>query len=359
MKKLLLLLPVAMLVACGGNRKNQSGESELTRAAYTPERNLVDTIVLRERTFHKEVVANGRLRALRKSELRFLSSGELAAIDVLNGTEVSAGQLIARLDPYASEQAVAQARLRVEQSYLELLDALIGFGHPADTAAAPKDILQTASVRSGYLSAKSSYELALRENQNLDLRAPFAGKIAGLTKKAYEQAGPGEIFCTLIDDSAFEVDFNLLESEIPFVRTGQAIRIAPFNQLDEYFTGRITQLNPMVDDKGQINVRARIANRGGALLEGMNVKVVIEDALPRQWVVPKSAVVTRDNQQVLFRFGPEGKSMWTYVDILMSNSTSHVVAANRERGAELNLGDIIIVEGNLNLADGSTVEARP
>ena len=29
--------------------------------------------------------------------------------------------------------------------------------------------------------------------------------------------------------------------------------------------------------------------------------------------------------------------------------------ANKERGAELNVGDIIITSGNLNLADGSEV----
>ncbi len=360
MKKILwLILPLVILVACGGNRKDKNEGGELTRAMYTPERNLVDTIVLREQTFHKEIIANGRLRAIRKSELRFLYSGEIAAIGAVNGQSVAAGRVIARLDPYASEQRMTQARLRAERSYLDLLDALIGFGYPADTAAVPKEILQTASVRSGYLTAQSDYELARHEYLNLDLRAPFAGKIANLTQKVYEQAGPGEVFCTLIDDSAFEVEFNLLESEIPFVRTGQTIRVAPFNDPDEHFAGRITQVNPLVDERGQITVRAEIANRGGGLLEGMNVKVVIEDALADQWVVPKGAVVVRDNLEVLFRFGPDGRAMWTYVDILMSNSTSHVVAANRDRGAELNLGDVVITSGNLNLADGSTVEVRP
>ena len=359
MKKILLLIPVAILVACGGNRKNTNEEGELTRAAYTPERNLVDTIVLREQTFHLEIVANGRLRALRKSELRFLSGGQVAAIEAVNGQAIAAGQLIARLDPYTSEQRMIQARLQADRSYLDLLEAVIDFGYPADTTGVPKDILQRASVRSGYLTAQSSYELALNEYRNLDLRAPFAGKVANLTKKVYEQTGSGEVFCTLIDDSAFEVEFNLLESEVPFVRTGQTIHVAPFNQPDDSFTGRITQINPLVDNRGQITVRAEIANRGGHLLEGMNVKVVIKEALPRQWVVPKDAVVVRDNQEVLFRFGPDGRAMWTYVEILMSNSTSHVVAANRDRGAELNLGDLIITSGNLNLADGSTVEARP
>lgn len=42
----------------------------------------------------------------------------------------------------------------------------------------------------------------------------------------------------------------------------------------------------------------------------------------------------------------------------MSNSDSHVVAPNLDKGAELNAGDVIITSGNLNLADGSQVEVR-
>ena len=114
----------------------------------------------------------------------------------------------------------------------------------------------------------------------------------------------------------------------------------------------------MVDDKGQINVRAKVNNTDGKLLEGMNVTVLVENLVRGQLAVPKSAVVIRDNQEVLFRLGPENKAMWTYVNVVMSNSDSHVVAPNLDKGAELNAGDVIITSGNLNLADGSQVEVR-
>ena len=115
---------------------------------------------------------------------------------------------------------------------------------------------------------------------------------------------------------------------------------------------------PWVDDKGQINVRAKVNNTDGKLLEGMNVTVLVENLVRGQLAVPKSAVVIRDNQEVLFRLGPENKAMWTYVNVVMSNSDSHVVAPNLDKGAELNAGDVIITSGNLNLADGSQVEVR-
>ena len=77
--------------------------------------------------------------------------------------------------------------------------------------------------------------------------------------------------------------------------------------------------------------------------------------MPSQMVVPKSAVVIRDNLEVLFRYS-KGKSIWTYVHVQMANSESYVVTANTARGAELNIGDTIIIKGNLNL--GSDVEVE-
>jgi hypothetical protein len=81
---------------------------------------------------------------------------------------------------------------------------------------------------------------------------------------------------------------------------------------------------------------------------------MVENSIPSQLVVPKSAVVIRDNMEVLFRY-VEGRSLWTYVHVLMSNTTQHVVEPNKERGADLNVGDLIITAGNLNLGDDAPV----
>ena len=69
--------------------------------------------------------------------------------------------------------------------------------------------------------------------------------------------------------------------------------------------------------------------------------MLVENLVRGQLAVPKSAVVIRDNQEVLFRLGPENKAMWTYVNVVMSNSDSHVVAPNLDKGAELNAGDAV------------------
>lgn len=352
---LLISLALTLLLSCSGKNSGNS-EGSATKADFVAEKNLVDTMVLVKRDFNKQIISNGKLRAINKCELRFLTSGEIAKIFVSIGKTVAKGQVIAKLNTQSASIRLEQASQRMDKAELDFADILIGFGYGRDTANVPKDILKVAKVRSGYTSSINDLKLTKLELSNANLIAPFGGKIANLKAKEYEQSS--DAICTLIDDSAFEVDFNLLESEISFVKVGQTVKIASFVNPDTFYRGVVTQINPMVDDKGQINILAKVSNSGGKLLEGMNVKVLVENLIKNQLVVPKSAVVMRDNFEVLFRYDGNGKAMWTYVNVAFSNSDSHVVAANPEKNAELNVNDVIITSGNLNLADGSNVEIK-
>ena len=93
------------------------------------------------------------------------------------------------------------------------------------------------------------------------------------------------------------------------------------------------------------------------MIDGMNVKVTVDKHLDNMLVVPKSAVVIRDNMDVLFRYR-DGKAEWVYVSLLGANSDSYALVANESRAAVLNEGDMVIVSGNLNLADGSSVQLK-
>lgn len=206
--------------------------------------------------------------------------------------------------------------------------------------------------------AEQSYRRALYDYEGTRISAPFDGKVAAIKGRVYENA-PSDNFCTVIDDSSFDVTFPLLESEIPSVRTGMEVKVSPFNDPEKTYKGRITAINPMVDEKGQIEITASVENTDGDMMDGMNVRVLVEEIIKGQQVVPKSAVVMRDNQEVLFVYQPaDSTARWVYVDILMSNSDNHVVQVNKNRNAELALGDFIITSGNLNLAHESKVIAR-
>ncbi|TGV00812.1 efflux RND transporter periplasmic adaptor subunit [Flavivirga rizhaonensis] len=129
--------------------------------------------------------------------------------------------------------------------------------------------------------------------------ASFSGKIASINSKQYEQISAGKEFITLINDAVFEVEFYVIESELKDIRTRDKVSIAPF-ALNKSYEGYIATINPQVEKDGTILIKAQVKNDGD-LLEGMNVKVLIQKDIPNQFVVPKASVILRDNQEVLFK----------------------------------------------------------
>jgi RND family efflux transporter MFP subunit len=213
-----------------------------------------------------------------------------------------------------------------------------------------------AYVKSGYAEANQNLKLAKFNFESSRLVAPFSGVLANITKKQYDWINAGSVFCTLIDDSEFEVRLRIVESEIGDIRLNNEIQLIPYSSKNTY-RGRISEINPVIDENGMILVKAQVRNQGG-LMDGMNVKVIVEKEIPDQLVVPKSAVLLRDNQEVLFKYTKEGIAYWTYIQTLAENTTSYAVIANSNKGAILAAGDTIIISGNLNLAHESKVELK-
>ena len=347
-----MMAAVALLPACKDGKK----ASELTdesKLQYTPEVNEVEVVPLKRETFQMQLLANGKLSAAQKSALYFAESGQIVAINVQKGGSVGQGAVIARLDSREQESKLEAARIEVERTRLEYLSFLAGQGYAvADSASVPQDVRELAAIRSGYAAAQNSLAQARRALDGTVLRAPFGGKVADIKLKRWDRTA-AEPFCTLIADRTFDVEFSALESEYPFLQKGQPVRVSLFGDDGSSVKGTIKSINPAVDKNGQILVTATVPG-DSRMLDGMNVKVIVERALPGQLVVPKKAVVIRDNLEVLFRYN-NGKSDWVYVNTLKANSESFAIKANADRGAELHEGDLIIVSGNLNLADGSKV----
>ncbi len=343
-------LAVLCLAACKGPQTQDPEDA--SKLAYSPETNEVEVITLRRTSFPMQLVANGKLSAAQRSSLYFRESGQIVDLPVQNGAPVARGAVIARLDDAEQRMALESARIDLERTRLEYLDVLAGLGWAvSDSASVPADVKDLAGIRSGYSNARNAYARAQRALEGTVLRAPFSGRVADLKLKRWDRTG-SEPLCTLIADGTYDVTFSALESEYGFLARGQRVRVSPFGG-ERSFSGQIRQINPTVDRNGQIAVTATIPGAAG-LLDGMNVKVTVDKDLPAQLVVPKSAVVIRDGLEVLFRHR-NGKAEWVYVHTLNANSESFSVTANTDRGATLSEGDEIIVSGNLNLADGSTV----
>ena len=342
---------IICFVACS-SENGHGTTNNLEKHEQTMSETYVDTMTLHVTPFDKQIVCNGRLRAKAKSDLTFLSQGVTTEIFVHEGQRVTKGTLIASLDKRERTREVEKAEHEVYRAKVELTDKLIGLGYDADMKDVPADVMQRAEVTSGYYSAKYQLQSARTALEECNLYAPFSGRIANLEARSFQRA---EKVCTLIDDSQFEVEFKILEAELEHIAKGQKVKVSSFVEDSVTYEGVITEINPLVDDKGLIKIMARMANRGDALMDGMNVRVVVEQKVQNMFVVPKDAVVERDGYHVIFRY-EDGHAVWTYVDIVYSNINSFAITGCQRKETTIHEGDTVITSGNLNLADGTEVK---
>ena len=340
-----------MLSACSGSKKENT-EQEGVSTVLPDSKNEVTVITLKRQAFNHELISNGKVSARGIADLRFQSAELISHIWVKNGDRVSQGQKLAELDKFRLSNKLEQSQDAMKRAELDLQDVLIGQGYNLDNLdKVPNEIMQLAKVKSGYDQNKAQYEMAQYEEMNATLVAPFEGIVANLFAKPHNVANTSEVFCTIIDPRGMEVDFTVLESELPLIKTGDKVMVSPYADVAGRYTGSIAEINPFVDDKGMVKVKARVEGNN-KLFSGMNVRISVQRSLGEQLVIPKTSVVLRSGKQVVFTL-KDGKAHWNYIQTGLENAEYYTVVEGIKE--TLHEGDVVIVSGNINLAHESPV----
>lgn len=188
------------------------------------------------------------------------------AVRLLNNLEGSAGEI--DLDIADANLSVAQARLEIaQQQYEEVKSG----PDPDDLAAAE------ARVN----AAQAALEAAQAAQNDLLLKAPFAGTVVSLNLKAGEQFAPGQPAVVLADFSGWMVETDdLTEMEVPRVQVGQMTSIVPDALPDLELAGRVESISDLNQEiSGDVTYTAKIAlqETDPLLRWGMTVMVTFED----------------------------------------------------------------------------------
>ena len=221
-------LALVILTACSGTDSNNK-EKEGVETVLPQQVNEVTVMKLAKGNFNHELVSNGKIVAKEYADLYFRTSEVVAKVYVKNGMYVRKGQKLAELDLFKLNNTLTQNKNALAQANLEMQDVLIGQGYaPDNLSAVPAEKLELAKVKSGYERAKAQYEASLYDVEQATLIAPFDGVVANLFDKQYNMPKSGEPFCRIIRTSAMEVDFTVLESELPLIKVGDQVEVTPY-----------------------------------------------------------------------------------------------------------------------------------
>lgn len=337
----LILLSFILITSC----KEKKKENRFRLPNQFKDKNVVATGKATREIFYREFESNGKLEAHRKAEILFETNKCITKISVANGDHVKKGAPLSCMKSEEEQLSYQGAKRSLAKSKLNLEDVLINMGYQfKDSANIPPQVMKVALIRSGYEDAISSLKMAQIKLDKTHIEAPFSGIVADMEAKENNRSGQYKKLCTLIDNSQFEVSFPLLESEAFKLKDGAMIAAIPYAFDGDTIIGKLTEVNPHVDETGMVNAKAIIDNKNGRLAEGMNVKVIIREAVGERTIVPKSAVTLRQERKVVF-VCKNDTAHWRYVKIGEENSKFCTIIDN-----SIKPNEEVVVDGNFNLA---------
>ena len=342
---LILLLIIELLFSC--KPKTTENLEEMARRSSRPEAVLVKTVKLESSTFYHELISNGKAWSSEKAVVPFKVNGIISELKIQNGQKIKKGDLLAVIEDFEYKTQLIQAQQGLEKAEINFKDDLLSNFSITDTAGLSPAKIKISRIRSGLNDAITSLTVAEYNFNNTHIYAPLNGVVANLDAMQWNPSQNYKSLCTIIFDEIMEVEFPVIESEFSFINKGMPVGIVPFINDSALITGRITQINPQVDDNGMVKVKAEFRNNG-RLIDGMNVKVVIRKPVPNRLVVPKEALVIRQGKDVIF-VRQDTLAIWKYVTVEFENSTSLSIKEGLEPG------DLVIIGGNVNLAHETIV----
>lgn len=347
-----ILFPIicGLFLSCNSTSDNSTHQADTDIQAATVENPVMEVSIseARQGEFRTTIQADGHLRANGIMELVWNASGYVTQVEVTEGESIHEGDILARLGTDQLDKELEQARINLETARLRREDMLIS--GRLDSSDLAEDKLRNINLLSGFTQAQYDVNGIQSQMEEQLIRAPHSGVIYDIRQMEGAAVSPGTVFGSLIDNQSFRVEFEILESELGKVRTGQPLEVHPLAGQFSPFRSTIHRIIPIVNPQGLVTILAKATGNTGTYYDGMKVRVLVERTITDQIIVPRDALVIRSGRQVVFTYDSASSlAKWQYVSTGLENETSVTITEG------INPGDLVITDGNLNLSHDAEV----
>lgn len=157
----------------------------------------------------------GVIEAIHETPLSMQTAGRVKAVSVRDGMAVTQGQTLLQLDNTQAMNALRSAEATLKQAKDGHRRAKQVYAKGAITAQ------QMVEIESKLTQAQALYDLAQRQVDECELKAPCDGVVNGLDIQIGQTVVPGLPVLMLLDLSAYAVRFTVPEGEIGRLAIGQ------------------------------------------------------------------------------------------------------------------------------------------
>ncbi len=332
---------ISYRIVSNRNKNNDSKGKDGKNKAMT-----VSGMVVKTQTFDNNLSLSGSIEANEQVEIRSEVSGIVESINFREGTTVSKGQLLFKVNDVELRAQLAQAKTKE--------------GLASENERRAKLLLEKEAIsQEEYDVAKADFKLAKAQTQLIQaqiaktsVKAPFSGKIGLRSISPGTYITPSLLVAKLVNIGQLKISFSIPEKYANQVKLNTQLSFTVAGSTEKY-TATIYAIEPEVAIATRtLQVRAIAENRDGKLVPGTfaNVELpldIIKDAI----VIPSEAIVPVQNGKKVFIM-KDGKAKETMIETTTRTDASVLVLSG------IKAGDTLITSGVMSLQEDDAVKIK-
>ena len=332
---------IAYRINSNSNKNSESKEKDGKKKPTT-----VSGMVLKPQVFADNLSLSGSIEANEQIEIHSEVSGVVESINFTEGSMVSKGQVLFKVNDIELRAQLAKAKSAQSLA--------------SENERRAKLLLEKEAIsREEYDIASADFQSAKAESQLINaqlakaaVRAPFSGKIGlrYISKGTY--VTPTTIIANLVNTTQLKITFSIPEKYASQMKVNSMISFTTSEFKDKYFA-KIYAIEPGVEVATRtLKMRAVAENPDGRLLPGTfaNVSLPLEkinDAL----LVPTEALIPIQGGKKIF-ISENGKAKDIEVETGARTDKNVLVLTG------LKIGDTVLTSGVMSLKEGSPVKVK-
>jgi RND family efflux transporter MFP subunit len=321
----------------------------------------VHAIIVSRVGYSSQIVLSGEIQAQHELSLSFRTSGRIAERLVDTGAQVSAGQVLARIDPGqqqgevdAANAALLSAQVQAQQTAAALTRQQTLLAQGVTTKSQYEQALEGSQSAQGALTAAQSALATAKDSLSFaELKSPVSGILISRTADVGETAVAGQPVFTLAVDGPRDAVFKVPESVVLQAVDPGSVKIFVTSDPSITTPGSFTQVSPALSSTtGTIEVKLGLDHPPAAMSLGTAITATVDTKSVPSIVLPSAALVSDGASPGIWVIDPTTHQVGFQKITIASFSASSVVVAS---GVEV--GQQVVTDGAKLLHPGELVTA--
>ncbi len=295
---------------------------------------------------NKEILVSGNIEGRKTVRLGFLVSGKINYVAIEEGSNISAGQLLASLDPenYSIAKEIADVNLDQIQDEYDRISLMHERGSISDG--------DFTKISNGLKQSKAQVKLHTKNLSDTKLFCPVNGVLLKKGAEVGEIIGTGVPLFVVSDISTVKVNASLPESELNKVHIGDIANVY-ISALDGTYPGKVIEVGSAAEATTRsFSVKIVLSNPNLLIRPGMTAEVKFISTEKDNIITLQGDVILHDVNNTSYVYIVDESKKQSFKRKV---TIGRVAGNNIEITSGINENELVVIGGQNKLKDGSAV----